>query len=188
MQHGIVRALEAGAVMIRQIALGVALAALVPLAGAATPFAPAATLTSSSGTVLVNNGSQFVAAKPGQTIKAGDRVMVMSGGTATVKYANGQSAAIPANSLVSFDSRGFGGYASAATGRSGATPVGSMYGQAVGQGGGSDDDSQCRFIGSDGASHNRCLGWALAGVGVIALLVATQGGHHNHTDHSLSAP
>lgn len=175
--------------MTRQVLLGLALAAMVPVAGAATPFAPVATLTANQGTVLVNNGSQFVTAKPGQTIQAGDRVMVMTGGSATVKYSDGHSATLPAGSLVSFDSRGFGSYASASAAGGNATPIGPMYAQAVGQNGGSDDDSSaCRVLGSDGVTHNRCLGWALAGVGVIALIAITHNGDHHRTDHSLSAP
>lgn len=177
--------------MLRQVMLGFGLAALVPLAGAATPFAPAATLTVNSGTVLVNNGSQFVTAKPGQAIKAGDRVMVMSGGSASVTYANGQSAALPAGTLVSFDARGFGGYATAQASGARATPIGPMYAQAVGQGGSGnsdDDDAPCRSVDAAGAVHNRCAGWLLAGAGVIALIAITHHGGGDHNDHRISAP
>ncbi len=167
--------------MFRQIVLACALSAAVPLAAAATPFAPGAVLNVGQGTVLVNSGSQFVTAKPGQVLKPGDRVMVMSGGAATVKYSDGHSASLPAGTLVSFDSRGFGGYAaSSASAGARATPIGPMYAQVGGGGGNDDNNSSC---------DRRCAGWIIGGgVVALALIISASGHHHNGQDHSLSAP
>lgn len=176
--------------MLRQLALTLAVSTLVPVAGAATPFAPGAVLSIDQGTVLVNNGSQFVTAKPGQALKAGDRVMVMTGGVASVSYSDGHTAALPAGTLVSFDARGFGGYSSGtapATGR--ATPIGPMYAQAVGQGGasGSSGHGACQWIDDQGNTHNPCVIWVFAGLGAAAIIAAS---HHGgtRTYHSISAP
>jgi hypothetical protein len=61
--------------------------ALAASAGVAAQ--PAATLASAKGSVLVNQGKQFVSAQPGQLLTAGDRVMIMQGGSATLRFADG---------------------------------------------------------------------------------------------------
>lgn len=61
--------------------------ALAASAGVAAQ--PAATLASAKGSVLVNQGKQFVSAQAGQLLTAGDRVMIMQGGSATLRFADG---------------------------------------------------------------------------------------------------
>lgn len=50
---------------------------------------PAATLASAQGSVLVNQGKQFVSAQSGQLLAVGDRVMVMEGASASLRFADG---------------------------------------------------------------------------------------------------
>lgn len=65
-------------------ALTIALASSVGVAAQ-----PAATLASAKGTVLINQGKQFVSAQAGQLLTAGDRVMIMQGGSASLRFADG---------------------------------------------------------------------------------------------------
>lgn len=125
--------------MFRMIMLVVSLACATSAASAATSASPVTgpTLSVSKGTVLVSNGGQFVTAKPGQVLKAGDRVMVMQGGNATLNYGNGHTSALPSGTLAdvgasnvnTFGSRGFAGQ----------QKIGPMYAQAVGD----NDHSKC---------------------------------------------
>ena len=48
-----------------------------------------ATLSNQQGTVLVNQGEQFITATQAQALKAGDRVMVMEGGSAELTFSDG---------------------------------------------------------------------------------------------------
>ena len=48
-----------------------------------------ATLVNAKGSVLVNQGKQFVSAQGGQLLASGDRIMVMEGGAASLTFANG---------------------------------------------------------------------------------------------------
>ena len=48
-----------------------------------------ATLVDAQGSVLVNQGKQFVSAQGGQLLAKGDRIMVMEGGAASLTFANG---------------------------------------------------------------------------------------------------
>ena len=48
-----------------------------------------ASLVDTQGSVLVNQGKQFVSAQAGQLLANGDRVMVMEGGTASLAFTNG---------------------------------------------------------------------------------------------------
>jgi hypothetical protein len=50
---------------------------------------PVATLGSQQGTVLVNQDDVFVTANDAQALHAGDRVMVMEGGSAELVFADG---------------------------------------------------------------------------------------------------
>jgi hypothetical protein len=60
-----------------------------------------ATLSSQQGTVLVNQGEEFVTASGSQVLNAGDRVMVMEGGSAEITYADGCVLPLAAGSMVS---------------------------------------------------------------------------------------
>jgi hypothetical protein len=61
----------------------------------------AATLSSQQGTVLVNQGEEFVTASGAQVLHAGDRVMVMEGGSAEITYADGCVLPLASGSMVS---------------------------------------------------------------------------------------
>ncbi|WP_295363582.1 hypothetical protein [Arenimonas sp.] len=50
---------------------------------------PVATLSQAEGTVLVNQGEQFVTAAEGQALQAGDRVMLMEGARASLVFTDG---------------------------------------------------------------------------------------------------
>lgn len=80
----------------------IAFAALIALTGAATASAatPAAVLASAEGQVLVNQGKEFVSATAGQALVAGDRVMVMQGATASLRFADGCLLPLTQSSLV----------------------------------------------------------------------------------------
>ena len=60
-----------------------------------------ATISSQEGTVLVNQGEEFVTAADAQALKAGDRVMVMEGGSAQITFTDGCVLPLEAGSLVS---------------------------------------------------------------------------------------
>lgn len=69
---------------------------------AAPAFAaePAATLSAQQGTVLVNQGDEFITATEDQPLLAGDRVMVMEGGSAEITFADGCVLPLVSGSLV----------------------------------------------------------------------------------------
>jgi hypothetical protein len=60
---------------------------------------PAATLSGIKGSVLINQGKQFVSAQSGQLLVVGDRVMVMEGGSAKLAYSDGCVLSLPSGSL-----------------------------------------------------------------------------------------
>jgi hypothetical protein len=76
------------------------LAASLLLSSTAFAAEGAATLSNQQGTVLVNQGEEFVTATEAQALKAGDRVMVMEGGSAQVTFGNGCVLPLAAGSMV----------------------------------------------------------------------------------------
>lgn len=76
------------------------LVAATLLAGSAFAADSVATLSAQEGTVLVNQGEEFVTATDAQALMAGDRVMVMEGASATVTYADGCALPLIAGTLV----------------------------------------------------------------------------------------
>lgn len=60
----------------------------------------AATLSGIQGRVMVNQGEQFVAAQPGQALRAGDRVMVSGDGTAFIAFPDGCDLRVEPDTLV----------------------------------------------------------------------------------------
>ena len=60
----------------------------------------AASLTAQQGTVLVNQGDEFVTAMPAQALNAGDRVLVMEGGTAQLTFIDGCVLALEEGSML----------------------------------------------------------------------------------------
>lgn len=77
-----------------------ALAAASLLAFPAFAAEPVATLVQQEGTVLVNQGEEFVTAIPDQALKAGDRVMLMEGATAELSFTDGCALPLVAGSLL----------------------------------------------------------------------------------------
>jgi type V secretory pathway adhesin AidA len=73
----------------------VTLALALAFSGAAS----AATLSSTNGSVMVNQGKQFVSAQKGQALAAGDRVMVMQDGSAVVRFDDGCDVTIDGGSV-----------------------------------------------------------------------------------------
>lgn len=76
------------------------LVAATLLAGSAFAADSVATLSAQEGTVLVNQGEEFVTATDAQALMAGDRVMVMEGASATITYADGCALPLIAGTLV----------------------------------------------------------------------------------------
>ena len=86
-----------------------------------------ATLNGQQGTVLVNQGEEFVTATEAQALVAGDRVMVMEGGSAVVTFADGCALALEAGSLLEVPAQSTCGGAVANV-----QNIGPSYAQAVG--------------------------------------------------------
>ena len=86
-----------------------------------------ATLNGQQGTVLVNQGEEFVTATEAQALVAGDRVMVMEGGSAVVTFADGCALALEAGSLLEVPAHSTCGGAVANV-----QNIGPSYAQAVG--------------------------------------------------------
>ncbi|MBW8312203.1 MAG: hypothetical protein K0M64_09235 [Rhizobium sp.] len=70
------------------------------LAGSAFAADSVATLSAQEGTVLVNQGEEFTTAAEAQALRAGDRVMLMEGASATITFADGCALPLVAGSLV----------------------------------------------------------------------------------------
>jgi hypothetical protein len=49
---------------------------------------------------MLNQGKQFVPIKPGQALNAGDRLMVMQGGSAQIRFADGCDVTVEGGSMV----------------------------------------------------------------------------------------
>jgi hypothetical protein len=67
---------------------------------AAETAEPAATLSAQQGTVLVNQGDEFITASEAQPLLAGDRVLVMEGGSAEITFADGCVLPLESGSLL----------------------------------------------------------------------------------------
>ncbi len=180
--------------MFRTVLLVVALSATTAAFGAAAPASSASgpTLDVSKGTVLVSNGAQFVTAKPGQVLKAGDRVMVMQGAHATVNYGNGHTSALTPGTLADVGATNATTFAG--RGLASQQKIGAMYAQAVGE----TDREKCRDgQGHDGQGHNGCAaadtddGFILPVVSAVvigsAIYLALHSAGNNHQS-SISAP
>lgn len=88
---------------------------------------PVATLSSQKGTVLVNQGEEFVTATDVQSLQPGDRVMVMEGGEAQISFADGCSMPLAAGSLAVVPAQ-----STCAGGKADVRRIGPSYAQAVG--------------------------------------------------------
>ena len=81
--------------MIRTVLIAAALVAAPAFAADS-----AATLSAQQGTVLVNQGDEFVTATESQGLLAGDRVMVMEGGSAELTFTDGCVLPLEAGSML----------------------------------------------------------------------------------------
>jgi hypothetical protein len=88
---------------------------------------PVATLTSQEGTVLVNQGEEFVTASDAQSLQPGDRVMVMEGGAAQISFGDGCVLPLVAGSLAVVPDQ-----STCAGGQASVRRIGPSYAQAVG--------------------------------------------------------
>jgi len=94
-----------------------------------------ATLTNQDGTVLVNQGEQFITATDAQTLSVGDRVLVMEGGAAEITFADGCVLPLESGSMVSVPEASTCAGTVAQVER-----IGPSYAQAVGAPRNEDDD------------------------------------------------
>jgi hypothetical protein len=67
--------------------------------GAVSAAEGSATLASAQGSVMVNQGKQFVPVQSGQVLAAGDRVMVMQGGSAVLRSSDGCEITLSSGSI-----------------------------------------------------------------------------------------
>jgi hypothetical protein len=114
--------------------------------------APVASLSTQEGTVLVNTGDAFVTATESQALNAGDRVMVMEGGTATVVFADGCVLALESGSIVDVPAS-----STCAGSVASVQQIGPSYAQAVGAPTRKDNSDAAWIFGTTGA----LLAWAL---------------------------
>ena len=70
------------------------------LSASATAAPSVATLGRTEGVVLVNQGKQFVSTPAGQLLVAGDRVLVMQGGQASLRFTDGCVLPVASGSLL----------------------------------------------------------------------------------------
>ena len=98
------------------------------LAGSAFAVDSVGTLSSQEGTVLVNQGEEFITADANQALKAGDRVMLMEGATAEITFADGCALPLEAGSLVDIPA-----VSPCAGGVANVQQMGPTYAQAPGQ-------------------------------------------------------
>jgi len=83
-------------ILIRHFALAVMLAMFASAAYADS----VATLGDVAGDVKINQGTEFVAAKGGEALNAGDRILVMENGSASMTFSDGCKTNISGGSLV----------------------------------------------------------------------------------------
>ncbi len=76
------------------------LAAAVCLTANAQAADIVASLVQINGTALVDQGEQYTTAKEGMSLRTGDRVMVMEGGSAILKFADGCSYPVGDNRIL----------------------------------------------------------------------------------------
>ena len=70
------------------------------LSATASAAPSVATLGRTEGVVLVNQGKQFVSASAGQLLVAGDRVLVLQGGQASLRFGDGCVLPVASGSLL----------------------------------------------------------------------------------------
>ncbi len=115
---------------------------------------PAATLSAQEGTVLVNQGEEFVTASSLQALNPGDRVMVLQGGRAELTFADSCILAIEGGSLLDVPA-----VSTCASGQiASMQQVGPMVAQAVGAPSETDE-----------RRSNRGVAWMVVGASLVFL-------------------
>ncbi len=132
-------------------------AAILAALFAAPAFAAGsvATLSAQQGTVLVNQGDEFVTATESQALLAGDRVMVMEGGSAEITFADGCVLPLTSGSLVDVPET-----STCAGAVANVQNIGPSYAQAVG---------------SPGADRNRAASYVFGAWGIVIAAMLLDG-------------
>lgn len=135
---------------------------------AAPAFAaePVASLSAQEGTVLVNQGEQFITAADAQVLNAGDRVMVMEGGTAEITFADGCVLPLAAGSMVEVPA-----LSTCAGNVANVQSIGPSYAQAVG---------------SPGANRNSATPWVFGAWALGIAFALQEDGSMNGTPAAVS--
>jgi hypothetical protein len=121
--------------MIRLSALIAASLLATSALAAETAVESVATLSGQEGTVLVNQGEQFITATEAQALNAGDRVMVMEGGNAEITFADGCLLPLASGSMIEVPA-----VSTCAGTVANVVSIGPSYAQAVGAPRNDDDD------------------------------------------------
>lgn len=119
-----------------RIATALTLALVALPAFAQEERAPVASATAVNGAVQVNQGERFVPLQAGQALRAGDRIMTMVEGSATLTYQDGCILNIKPENLISVPERCNDGVAALAPGNSqavGSTATGATHPGALGR-------------------------------------------------------
>ena len=96
----------------------VGLCCCIGAAGAGEQFASLARI---EGSVLINQGEQYISAREGMGLKTGDRLMVMSGGSVVISYDDGCKYTLGENRVLTI------GKSTACSGEAGTQHVGPSY-------------------------------------------------------------
>ena len=112
--------------MTKTIKTGLA-ATLLSVTGVAA--ASDAVLTSIDGVALVNTGESYVTAQADTSLVAGDRVMVMEGGSAVITYADGCAYTLDGTKVLTVSS-----HSPCDSGQTASQEMGKRYAQAAGAG------------------------------------------------------
>lgn len=99
----------------------------VLMAGSVQAADSVATLAKANGSVLINNGKQFVTVQPGKVLVAGDRLMVMEGASAQIRYNDGCLQALNGGSMLVVSAKSV-----CAGGLANVSSVDSLHAQAAG--------------------------------------------------------
>ena len=148
------------------IALALATCALGAIA--AEPYA---TLRSTEGTVMVNQGERYVTATAGMNLSPGDRVMVMAGSKAEIRFGDGCSLPLGANVVTSIPAQ-----STCSGGVADLRSYGPSYAQAIG----ATTDVPATKADDDDDDHRGW--WIAAGVGAAAVIYC-EGGPRHHCHH-----
>ena len=121
-----------------------------------------ATLANADGVVLVNQGKQFVTAQIGQQLAAGHRVMVMQGGQASLRFADGCVLPLASGSMAVIPA-----VSTCAGGNANITTVGAQTAQVE--------------SGTNSKSMSRSDVWMLVGGAAVVIGVLASGDDSNNT-------